>query len=218
MYGFPFQNISVKSCCQLWFRVTSPGQAREFPARPVSSTSCTMPPTTSWSEPRPSSRTPSWSLMLLPSDNGNTIILALLLMLWPCHNSTINIESYTPLPIVWPSFVIFYHGYWEFVGALLLMLCSHHNSTINIESQHSSTHCVTLCHILPWVLRVREAQIKRESTTHVVIDSQFTICIKIPSYLSSTTYDVIVIHNSTHLYYELFSGNILPFCSFTICD
>merc|ERR1711909_106363 len=37
----------------------SPGGQRPLPGRPVSSTSSTTPVTMSWSEPRPSSKTPS---------------------------------------------------------------------------------------------------------------------------------------------------------------
>merc|ERR1739841_441442 len=50
---------------------TSLGVARLLLARPVSSMWSTTPATTSWSEPRPSSRTPSSPSMPLPSDSGS---------------------------------------------------------------------------------------------------------------------------------------------------
>merc|ERR1712154_520796 len=46
------------------------GDPKLLLARPGSSMLSTMLATTSWSEPRPSSRTPSWSSMPLPSDSG----------------------------------------------------------------------------------------------------------------------------------------------------
>merc|ERR1712107_282813 len=49
---------------------TSPGPPRPLPARPGSSTLCTTLATTSWSGPRPSSRTPSSSSMPPPSVSG----------------------------------------------------------------------------------------------------------------------------------------------------
>ena len=49
---------------------TSPGPPKPLPARPGSSTLSTTLATTSWSGPRPSSRTPSSSSMLPPSVSG----------------------------------------------------------------------------------------------------------------------------------------------------
>ena len=57
------------------FRVTSLGVVRLSPGRPVSSTLCTTLATTSWSEPRPSLRTLSSSLMLLLSVSGKQFII-----------------------------------------------------------------------------------------------------------------------------------------------
>merc|ERR1712059_24310 len=54
---------------------TFPGEARLSLARPGSSTWYTMPVATSWSEQRPSSRTPSSSLTLPPSVSGTSPIL-----------------------------------------------------------------------------------------------------------------------------------------------
>ena len=94
-----------------WIRATSPGQVRESPARPVSLMLSTMPPTMNWSEPRPWSRMPLLSLMLLPSDSGK---LALLLILWFPHN----------LPLIFRAFIF------------LLILCTS-QSTISIKIQNS---------------------------------------------------------------------------------
>ena len=63
------QAIRSTALC-VWTRGTSPGAPRASPARPGSSTLCTTPPTTSGSEPRPSSRTPLSSLTPPHSDNG----------------------------------------------------------------------------------------------------------------------------------------------------
>ena len=70
------------------FRVTSLGDQRLLPARPGSSTWSTMLATTSWSGPRPLSRTPSWSLMPPPSGSGRALLLIVVK-----HNSSFNIES-----------------------------------------------------------------------------------------------------------------------------
>ena len=57
----------------VWTLVPSPGPVKPSLARPVSSMSSTMPPTTNLSAPRPSSRAPSSKSMLLPSVNGTNL-------------------------------------------------------------------------------------------------------------------------------------------------